>query len=346
MLFKFIYNILDIMYYSRLMKDQGTADAETDGNSQILDILSDVYNQVVPVPGEILRIVNSKVRMPFPEEEYQQISMYTGETIFHYFSERKFLWILCSILCENKVLFICKDMRKLTAVVLQVIAILNPLRYQSSIIPILPDKMVNILEPPCPFLAGMTNPAPLKKIERPEDLIVLDLDDVNTSDSIPENPIVPDLPNQKRLLETLSYFYPKKSNTYRPKPDVEKPQITPLFAQLNSYIASLLTIEKCCITDLTRDVTVFWTDNFLEEQAPESIPFYKLFIITQMFQTFTDRYLRDYDKKRRIEKSPTPSRSPLKSRESSCLPTINLKQPEEQPRTSQETQGSKQPDRN
>jgi len=255
----------------------------------------------------MLRIVNSKVRMPFLEEEYQQIAVYTGETIFQYLDEKKFLWLLCSILCENKVVFICNNLRKLSAVVLSFIAILNPLKYQSSIIPILPDKMVSILEAPCPFLAGMTNAESLKKIEPPEDLVVLDLEE--NIQNIPDTPAVPDLPNQKRLHETLSYFYPKKGQTKYRQKDMVTSIVQPLIAQLNSYIASLLLIEKHCITDLTRDVTVFWADLFLEEQSPENLPFYKIFVTTQMFQTYTDRYLRDYDKKRRVEKPNMPNQN-------------------------------------
>jgi len=67
-------------------------------------------------------------------------------------------------------------------------------------------------------------------------------------------------------------------------------------------------IEKHCISDLSRDVTVFWKDTFLEEQTPENLPFYKIFVTTQMFLTYTDRYLRDYDKKRRGDPTKTPSK--------------------------------------
>jgi len=160
--------------------------------------------------------------------------------------------------------------------------------------------MASILEAPCPFLAGMTNIAPLKKIDKPDDLIVINLE-VQSQD-LPENPVLPDLPNQNRLLETLSYFYPKTQGQRRSKKVyLDHDSTHPLIVQINSYIASLLLIEKHCITDLTRDVTVFWADNFLEEQTEENLPFYKHFVTTQMFQNYTDKYLREYDRKRRLE---------------------------------------------
>uniref|UniRef100_A0A6B2LRF6 UDENN domain-containing protein n=1 Tax=Arcella intermedia TaxID=1963864 RepID=A0A6B2LRF6_9EUKA len=115
--------------------------------------------------------------------------------------------MLSAVLCEYKLLFICKNMRRLSALVLALLSILEPLKYPFPVVPILPDGLVHLLSSPLPLLAGMTSKDPLKNKDIPTDLIILDIEEPLISE-IPSKPSLPELPNYQKLIDTLSYFYP------------------------------------------------------------------------------------------------------------------------------------------
>lgn len=291
--FKFLYSILDVIFYGQMINQ--TPD-NGDTGKQILELLADTYKQDIPAPGQLLRLINCKVPMPFPNEAQQYLTQYCGQVLFQCFSEKKMLWLLSAILCEKSVLFISSSTRKLSSVVISFIPLIFPLTYVSSLIPILPNKLLSIIDAPVPYVVGMMSSAPIDEHHSlPPDLIVVDLEAPNAYHEIPTQPHVPELPNQEKLLESLPYFYRNKQlNT------LADGEVSPIFGHINTYISSsLLTLQKYCITDLSNDVTVFWSDTFIEEQPERHVPFFRAFMETQMFRTYMDKRLRDYDNKRR-----------------------------------------------
>lgn len=300
--FKFIYSVLDIVFYDQIMNDQNELDSpmstkngsDSSVKQQILDLLERTYKQEIPVPGQLLRLVNTKLAMPHPSDSHQHIAQYCGHVLFQTFSEKKLLWLLSAVLCEKSIVFACSQLRKLSSIVLSFIPLIYPLAYVSTLIPILPNKLHSIVDAPVPFMVGMINFNIVKdEHDLPADVIVVNVDDSDSVNVIPSAPNVSELPNQKKLLETIAYFYDKKN-----QPPVD--EVSPIFGHVNSFIlSSLLSLNKFCITDLTKDVTVFWGEEFLAEQPENHLGFYKQFLETQLFRTYMDKKTREYDSQRR-----------------------------------------------
>jgi len=67
-----------------------------------------------------------------------------------------FLYVLQSILLERKIVFVCRVIGVLSAVVMSILTFLRPLSWQSMFVPILPPKLHHFFDAPVPFIVGVT----------------------------------------------------------------------------------------------------------------------------------------------------------------------------------------------
>ncbi len=72
-----------------------------------------------------------------------------------HFSIENTLRLLNTISLEHNLLFVCQDVEKLTPVAEALMALLFPFDYQLVYIPVLPECMLEFLNSPVPFLAGV-----------------------------------------------------------------------------------------------------------------------------------------------------------------------------------------------
>jgi len=63
--------------------------------------------------------------------------------------------IICNILLEHSIVFVSKNANLLTSAILGCCALISPFKWEHPIIPIVPYKMLELLEAPVPFLVGM-----------------------------------------------------------------------------------------------------------------------------------------------------------------------------------------------
>ncbi|XP_060924466.1 myotubularin-related protein 5 isoform X2 [Limanda limanda] len=85
------------------------------------------------------------------------------------------LYLLCAALTEHKILFLSNSYQRLTDACRGLLAIMFPLKYCFTYVPILPGKLIEVLSTPTPFIIGVNS------FFRPEtqellDVIVADLD--------------------------------------------------------------------------------------------------------------------------------------------------------------------------
>lgn len=304
--------------------------AEQLSQNMVLRIMETVLNTPLPAPGESLSLPFSNIA-PFrrpPSDLDEDEIMYTElcvPLLFYALELDQILLLMSCVLLEKKILFISSNVRLVTGC-LYVSSLLlpfvfcSPLTYndhrcafmplvrpfvlQCVIIPIVPERLTQILQAPVPFIVGMANVQwarnELPQLSRSE-IVVVDLDAKKIH--LPVGPKIPLLPDVKPLQKTLEAPYKELTKTfhssapYRATPDqfqraddvgqlIEEHFFAPMFQRFKHH----------CVTNLTDNVTVFLKESYLaEETTPETEVFFEGFLETQIFQIFSDGKLRDID---------------------------------------------------
>uniref|UniRef100_A0A8B9LJQ9 SET binding factor 1 n=1 Tax=Astyanax mexicanus TaxID=7994 RepID=A0A8B9LJQ9_ASTMX len=85
------------------------------------------------------------------------------------------LYLFCAALTEHKILFLSKSYQRLTDACRALLAIMFPLKYSFTYVPILPGKLLEVLSTPTPFIIGVNS---FFRSETQEllDVIIADLD--------------------------------------------------------------------------------------------------------------------------------------------------------------------------
>jgi len=176
---------------------------ETQDNLTIAKILRAFYKLQPPEPGRSVYLYassNSKViqykRVPRGDEE-EAFAEWSLSYTLQFLSRKQLFFLLSAVLLEKKIALVSSNLRLLSSVVLSFIPLIRPFIYQSSIIPILPDKLHSFLEAPVPFLVGITIMPPAE--ECPKDVIFFQIESGTIGGCRYE-----DLPN----LPGLSDLYP------------------------------------------------------------------------------------------------------------------------------------------
>ncbi|KAL0459343.1 UNVERIFIED_CONTAM: DENN domain-containing protein 5B [Sesamum latifolium] len=130
-------------------------------------------------------------------EEALSLSIWSTATICRVLSLESVLALVTGILLEKQVVVLCQNLGVLSAVVLSLIPIIRPFEWQSLFLPILPEKMLDFLDAPVPYIVGVQHK-------------LADLQ-INTSNLVQVNVIkdkvktrnLPQLPQRKELISEL-----------------------------------------------------------------------------------------------------------------------------------------------
>eukprot|EP01103_Thecamoeba_quadrilineata_P007635 TRINITY_DN17488_c0_g1_i1.p1 TRINITY_DN17488_c0_g1~~TRINITY_DN17488_c0_g1_i1.p1 ORF type:complete len:586 (-),score=112.50 TRINITY_DN17488_c0_g1_i1:170-1729(-) len=270
----------------------------------ILHTLQQIRSIKRPEPGQQLVVHFPKGLKPVkftrepPEIEYDALLSEWGVLLLlrFFFPHKNFETILSAILLEKKILFICSNLRVLSAVVMSWTALLRPFAFQSKLIPILSSKLESFLEAPCPFIVGMSK----RPSEVPSDVVVVHINDgtVTCSDPIP---ILRSLINVKKELEPFYRELEKtfKDGTYWPNEEqkslmdamrtVLEEDISKIFASFNQH-----TIRD--LTNPAKPITIFLKESFLMSIHNQTdLRFLTSFLNTQIFFHYSDQKLRERD---------------------------------------------------
>ncbi|KAB1209473.1 DENN domain-containing protein 5A [Morella rubra] len=175
------------------------------------------------------------------EEEATALSVWAVACICGCLRLENVLALFAGALLEKQIVFVCSNLGILSASVLSIIPLIRPYQWQSLLMPVLPNDMLDFLDAPVPYIVGVKN----RTNEVQSKLTNAILVDINKNQV--KSSSIPQLPQQKELLSSLSPYHAKlvgESYLGRKRPvydctDVQVEAAKSFLAVLRSYLDSL-----------------------------------------------------------------------------------------------------------
>lgn len=234
-------------------------------------------------------------------EEAIALSIWTTATICRALSLESVLELFAAALLEKQIVVICSNLGVLSAIVLSVMPMIRPFQWQSLLLPVLPRKLVDFLDAPVPFIAGVQHKPPDIKMKASSIVrINVDKDQVKACS-------LPQLPRFKELVSDLSPIHARLSceNALAKRHPIYKcneVQAEAAWQFLNvmrSYLESLCSdLRSHTITNVQSNndrVSLLLKDSFIDSFPSKDRPFVKLFVETQMFSVLSDSRLSTFE---------------------------------------------------
>ncbi|XP_077240965.1 uncharacterized protein LOC143881640 isoform X2 [Tasmannia lanceolata] len=236
------------------------------------------------------------------EEEASALSAWTVACICGCLRLENVLTIFAGALLEKQIVVVCSNLGILSALVLSVVPLIRPYHWQSLLMPVLPNDMLDFLDAPVPYVVGVKN----KSAEAHSKLANVILVDANKNQV--RSPTIPHLPQHRELFSSLSPYHAKlvgESYLARKRPvyectDVQVEAAKGFLAVLRSYLDSLCSnLRSHTITNVQSNddkVSLLLKESFIDSFPSRDRPFMKLFVDTQLFSVHTDLVLSFYQK--------------------------------------------------
>ncbi|KAE9601593.1 putative DENN domain-containing protein [Lupinus albus] len=212
------------------------------------------------------------------------------------------LTFFAGVLLEKQIVVVCSNLGILSALVLSVIPLIRPYQWQSLLMPVLSNDMLEFLDAPVPFVVGIKN----KTSEVQSKLTNFILVDANRNQV--KSPTIPQLPRQKELVSSLRPYHAtlvEESYLGRRRPVYECTEVQIEAAKgflsvLRLYLDSLcFNIRSHTITNVQSNddkVSLLLKESFIYSFPYRDRPFMKLFADTQLFSVHTDLILSFFQK--------------------------------------------------
>lgn len=236
------------------------------------------------------------------EEEATALSTWAISCICGSLRLEHILTMFAGALLEKQIVVVCSNLGILSASVLSIVPLIRPYRWQSLLMPILPDDMLEFLDAPVPYIVGVKN----KTSEVQSKLSNVILVDANKNQV--KSPGIPQLPKHRELLSSLSPYHSKlvgESYLARKRPvyectDVQVEAAKGFLGVLRSYLDSLCSnLRSHTITNVQSNndkVSLLLKESFIDSFLSRDRPFMKLFVDTQLFSVHTDLVLSFFQK--------------------------------------------------
>ncbi|XP_027093995.2 uncharacterized protein [Coffea arabica] len=230
-------------------------------------------------------------------EEAGALSIWTTATICRILSLENILALITAVLLEKQVVVVCPNLGILSAVVLSLIPIIRPFQWQSLFLPILPDKMLDFLDAPVPFIVGVQH-KPVNLKTRTSSLVHVNVvkDQVKMCN-------LPVLPRHKELISKLEPVHARLSGedsiaqrhpVYKCN-EVQAEVAAQFLAVMRHYLESLCSdLRSYSITNVQSNndrVSILLKDSFIDSFQSRDQPFIKQFVDTQLFSVLSDSRL-------------------------------------------------------
>lgn len=151
-----------------------------DGLSAPLEtVIGNLLTCVIPIAGGSQRTITlgagDRQVIQTPINESLPVSGSSVAQLFRQLGIANVLCLFCAALTEHKILFLSSSYQRLTDACRALLAIMFPLKYSFTYIPILPGKLLEVLSTPTPFIIGVNS---FFRSETQEllDVIIADLD--------------------------------------------------------------------------------------------------------------------------------------------------------------------------
>ncbi|XP_044463921.1 uncharacterized protein LOC123194655 isoform X1 [Mangifera indica] len=231
------------------------------------------------------------------EEEATALSTWTVACLCGSLRLENVLTLFAGALLEKQIVVVCSNLGILCASVLSIIPLIRPYQWQSLLMPVLPNDMLDFLDAPVPYVVGVKN----KTSEVQSKLTSAILVDVNKNQV--KAPSIPQLPQHKELIASLSPYHARlvgESYLGKKRPiyectDVQVEAAKGFLAVLRSYLDSLCSnLRSHTITNVQSNndkVSLLLKESFIDSYPSRERPFMKLFVDTQLFSVHTDLVL-------------------------------------------------------
>ncbi|GAB2298555.1 hypothetical protein Dimus_032622 [Dionaea muscipula] len=237
-------------------------------------------------------------------EEGLALSVWTIATICRVLSLESILALISGVLLEKQVVVVSPNLGILSATVLSLIPIIRPFEWQCLMLPILPEKMLDFLDAPVPYIVGIQDkPADLKI--KTSNLIY-----VNVLKDQVKMCYLPTLPRHKELVAELRPIHARLSRqnsiarkhpVYRCN-EVQAEAATQFLGALRRYMESLCSdLRLYTITSVQSNndrVSLLLKESYIDSFPSRDRPFIKLFVDTQMFTVLSDSRLARFELER------------------------------------------------
>ncbi|KAJ3699159.1 hypothetical protein LUZ61_002864 [Rhynchospora tenuis] len=236
------------------------------------------------------------------EEESTALSVWAVACICGSLRLEHVITFFAAALLEKQIVFICSNLGVLSASVLSIIPLIRPYQWQSLLMPVLPNDMLDFLDAPVPFIVGVQN----KTADLHSRLTNAVIIDVNKNQI--KSGSIPQFPQQKELIASLRPYHSMlvgESYLARRRPvyectDVQVEAAKGFLAVLRSYLDSLCAnLRSHTITNVQSNndkVSLLLRESFLGSFPYRERAFMKLFVDTQLFSVHTDFVLSFYQK--------------------------------------------------
>ncbi|TKY72858.1 DENN domain-containing protein 5B [Spatholobus suberectus] len=237
------------------------------------------------------------------EEEATALSIWAVACICGALRLENVLTFFAGALLEKQIVFVCSNLGILSASVLSVIPLIRPYQWQSLLMPVLPNDMLEFLDAPVPYIVGIKNKTNEVLSKLTNNVILVDANRNQVKSST-----IPQLPRQKELISSLrSYHATLVGESYlgRKRPVYECSEVQVEAAKgflsvLRSYLNSLCyNIRSHTITNVQSNddkVSLLLKESFIDSFPYRDRPFMKLFVDTQLFSVHTDLVLSFFQK--------------------------------------------------
>ncbi|KHN12275.1 DENN domain-containing protein 5B [Glycine soja] len=237
------------------------------------------------------------------EEEATALSVWAVACMCGTLRLENVLTFFAGALLEKQIVFVCSNLGILSASVLSVIPLIRPYQWQSLLMPVLPNGMLEFLDAPVPYIVGIKNKTNEVQSKLTNNVILIDVSRNQVKSST-----VPQLPSQKELISSLRPYHETlvgESYLGRRRPVYECTEVQTEAAKrflsvLRSYLDSLCcNIRSHTITNVQSNddkVSLLLKESFIDSFPYRDQPFMKLFVDTQLFSVHTDIVLSFFQK--------------------------------------------------
>ncbi|XP_055413965.1 myotubularin-related protein 5 isoform X3 [Bubalus kerabau] len=164
-------------------------------NVGLENVVGNLLTCVIPLAGGSQRTISlgagDRQVIQTPLTDSLPISRCSVALLFRQLGITNVLSLFCAALTEHKVLFLSRSYQRLSDACRGLLALLFPLRYSFTYVPILPAQLLEVLSTPTPFIIGV-NAAFQAEAQELLDVIVADLDGGTVT--VPECVHIPPLP--------------------------------------------------------------------------------------------------------------------------------------------------------
>ncbi|KAK1408540.1 hypothetical protein QVD17_40402 [Tagetes erecta] len=236
------------------------------------------------------------------EEEASAMSVWAIACLCGSLRLEHVLKIFAGALLEKQIVFLCSNLGILSASVLSVIPLIRPYHWQSFLMPVLPDDMLDFLDAPVPYIVGVKH----KTVEVQSKIANVIFVDANKNQV--KSSSLPHLPRQRELFTALSPYHSQlvgESYLWKRRQvfDCSEVQIEAakgFLRVIKTYLDSLCSnLRSHTITNVQSNddkVSLLLKESFIDSFPSRDRPFMKLFVETQLFSVHTDLVLSYFQK--------------------------------------------------